>query len=742
MLKHIYTTFIVLISMGVMAQPGAVDLSFDPGTSANDNIQTTAIQADGKILIGGDFTSYRGIAVNRIARLMPDGNLDTTFKIGAGANHRVSSFALQNDGKILVAGDFNYFDTTYSRGLCRLFADGTIDTSLHVDSGFNDRVLCVAIQPDSMILVGGNFTSYNNQVFNRIIRLLPNGTPDPAWDASFGADGSILVIIPQADGKLMIGGDFVHYGGLSNNELNFRIARVNADGTRDSTFVSIPGASRAVTDIAIQSNGDYVVGGNFIQYDWQPRGRLVRLIPDGQRDLNFFIGVGADNGVSGVKLLSNGDMFITGGFANFDNKPAPCLVKLKVNGNIDTTFLVGTEPNNALGKAAIQADGKLIIHGFFTVYNNTPRNRIARLYNCLTTMPGAINGLTTVNCPNTTLTYSINPVQNADSYQWTLPSGWVGSSDSTSITVVSNGTPGTISVKAFSNACGFSYAQTLSILRSTTPAPNICLVTVDSQSTHNIIVWEKQASTFIDSYYIYRETATNVYTKIGSVPYDSLSEYHDYAANPNVTSYRYKLSTIDTCGVESARSPFHSTIHLQNLANGNFQWTFYQIEGQLNPILSFNFYRDAINNGNFFAIGNIPGTNSTYTDITFSSFPDANYVVDANWAISCTPSRAAINTTRSNIKKDKTSIEVGMDEVVLKGDLLVYPNPASTWLNITSKKIQLTSAALVNATGQTIWFEKESKSVFQINTQSLPKGVYAVIAETEKGKATTRVVLN
>ncbi len=83
-----------------------------------------------------------------------------------------------------------------------------------------------------------------------------------------------------------------------------------------------------------------------------------------------------------------------------------------------------------------------------------------------------------------------------------------------------------------------------------------------------------------------------------------------------------------------------------------------------------------------------------------------------------------------------------MDEVVWKDDLLVYPNPASTWLNITSKKIQLTSAALVNAMGQTIWFEKESKSVFQINTQSLPKGVYAVIAETEKGKATTRVVLN
>jgi hypothetical protein len=257
-----------------------------------------------------------------------------------------------------------------------------------------------------------------------------------------------------------------------------------------------------------------------------------------------------------------------------------------------------------------------------------------------------------------------------------------------------------------------------------------------------MIIWEKQPTNLIDSFCIYRETSTNVYTKIASVPYDSLSEYHDYAANPNVTSYRYKLSTIDTCGVESELSLYHSTIHLQNLANGNFQWTFYQIEGQLNPILSFNFYRDALNNNNFFPIGNIPGTNSTYTDLTYSSFPDANYVVDANWGISCTPSRAAINTTRSNIKKDKSLIFVGIDEAEFKDALLVYPNPASGWLNITTKGGQLASVALVNALGQTVWFEKESKDAFQINTQSLPKGVYAVIAETDKGNATTRVVLN
>jgi hypothetical protein len=221
----------------------------------------------------------------------------------------------------------------------------------------------------------------------------------------------------------------------------------------------------------------------------------------------------------------------------------------------------------------------IIVGGNFTSYNNISRNGIARLYNCLTPQPDTILGLTYAECRGALQTYSITPVTSATKYEWTLPNGWTGSSDSASITVVSDGSGGVISVKAFTPQCGFSNATTLSIATLQPPGIDICLVTVDTASTHNIIIWEKQPTSLIDSFCIYRETTSNIYTKIATIPFDSLSEYHDYDANPNTTSYRYKMSIIDTCGAESALSPFHNTIHLQNLGNGNFQWTFYQIEG-------------------------------------------------------------------------------------------------------------------------------------------------------------------
>lgn len=739
MLKHIYTTLLLITIISAAAQPGALDVSFKPQIATTLEIRAIALQADGKILVGESITSDFFLDTSRITRLNFDGSLDTSFSNELNTYGVIRTIVPQADGKILVGGDFSRTSTDTVNSIFRLNTNGTLDTTFQTIAGFNNPVYTLTLQPDGKILAGGLFTNFNGTVCNRLARLNTDGSLDTSFHTQIGANGTVEEVLLQPDGKIIIGGDFTNYDGANS----LRMARVKTNGYIDSSFVALPGASAVVFGMALQPDGKIIIGGNFNQYDFQPRPKFVRLNSNGGVDPSFAVNQGADSRVMAVEILNDGRVLLSGGFNTIRSLNIPRLALLASDCSPDTMFNdEGAGANEAVNCIKVQADGKIIIAGAFSSYNDVPLPRIARLYNCLTTQPGSISGDSIVNCPNTTLTYSIAPVQGADRYEWTLPLGWSGSSDSTSINVVSNGSPGTISVRAFSNACGYSYPQTKLVGNSTIPPPSICLVTVDTASTHNIVIWEKQFTNLIDSFCIYRETATNVYTKIASVPYDSLSEYHDYAANPNVTSYRYKLSTVDTCGVESELSLYHSTIHLQNLANGNFQWTFYQIEGQLNPILSFNFYRDANNNNNFFQIGNIPGTNSTYTDLTYNSFPDAKYVVDANWGISCTPSRAAINTTRSNIKKDKSLIFIGIDEAEFKDALLVYPNPASGLLNINTKGGQLASVALVNALGQTVWFEKESKSAFQISTQSLPKGVYAVIAETNKGKATTRVVLN
>jgi hypothetical protein len=83
--------------------------------------------------------------------------------------------------------------------------------------------------------------------------------------------------------------------------------------------------------------------------------------------------------------------------------------------------------------------------------------------------------------------------------------------------------------------------------------------------------WEKPVSAEIDSFYVYREITQNNYQRIGAVPYEDDGRYHDFDANPNETSYRYRIAALDTCGVESSLSPFHNSIHLQSLGNGNLQ---------------------------------------------------------------------------------------------------------------------------------------------------------------------------
>jgi hypothetical protein len=196
---------------------------------------------------------------------------------------------------------------------------------------------------------------------------------------------------------------------------------------------------------------------------------------------------------------------------------------------------------------------------------------------------------------------------------------------------------------------------------------------------------------------------------------------------------------LDTCGAESELSPFHRTIHLQNLGNGNFQWTFYQIQGQSNPVVSFNINRDNLGNGNFFPIGNVPGTNATFTDITFNSFSNSEYVVDVDWSISCTPTRQ-VNTTRSNIRK-KTMIDfpLAVEEAAASNITLnVYPNPATeTILLQFSDGSRPTAAYVLNSLGEKV--APLQAATHTVDVSSLAAGIYLLYAESAAGVFKTRV---
>jgi uncharacterized delta-60 repeat protein len=220
------------------AQDGSNDLSFNAdkinlGDGPNSTIQTTAIQADGKIIIGGFFTSYNGTAINRIARLNADGSLDTGFNPGMGANNTITTTAIQADGKIIIGGGFTSYNGTAINLIARLNADGSLDTSFNPGTGANSAITTTAIQADGKIIIGGAFTSYNGTAINRIARLNADGSLDTGFNPGMGANNTISTTAIQADGKIIIGGAFTSYNGTVARN---RIARLNADGSLDTGF--------------------------------------------------------------------------------------------------------------------------------------------------------------------------------------------------------------------------------------------------------------------------------------------------------------------------------------------------------------------------------------------------------------------------------------------------------------------------------------------------------------------------
>lgn len=142
------------------------------------DVVAIAVQPDGKIMLVGDFTIARGETRNRIARINANGSLDTTFNPGDGPNDRVFAVALQADGKILVGGNFSQFNGQTRRGIARLYPDGTLDPDFSHNVETYSSAECIAVQPDENILLGGefHFDAIPTPDNYGIVRLTPNGT--------------------------------------------------------------------------------------------------------------------------------------------------------------------------------------------------------------------------------------------------------------------------------------------------------------------------------------------------------------------------------------------------------------------------------------------------------------------------------------------------------------------------------------------------------------------------------------
>ena len=302
---------------------GTVDPDFNP--NANGQVRALAVQADGKVLAGGSFSSIGGQARNYVARLDAVTGLADAFDPQPNVGTGVDAIAVQTDGKILLGGSFTALGGMLRQRIARLNSDGTLDTTFGLETGANNLVNAIVVQPSGNISVGGLFTNINGQARNYIAKLGVNGIPDAAFNAGTltGPLGfGIYALAVQGDGKVIIVGSFTGVAGQTRN----RIARL--DGTTGAVDSFDPNANNNLFAVAVQPDGKILVGGGFSganSIGGATRNRIARLDP--ATGLADSFDPNANNTVLTIALQDDGKILLGGGFTTLAPDGGPTVTR-------------------------------------------------------------------------------------------------------------------------------------------------------------------------------------------------------------------------------------------------------------------------------------------------------------------------------------------------------------------------------------------------------------------------------
>jgi len=353
---------------------GMLDKSFKIGSGADDCIRCLAVQTNGKIVLGGLFSTFNGVPNHRIVRLNPDGSLDAPFAMQPPG--RVHAVAVQNDGKILMAGETMVEKRPQVR-VVRLHGDGQREADWGLSVRCNAEVRTLALQPDGKILVGGSFTSASGRPCRRLLRLSSNGRLDDAFDTGEGASAAVWSIAVQPDGKILVAGAFDQFKGRPAGHM----VRLNPDGSCDPSFQIGAGADGNILAVVLGANGNILLGGKFTSINGVACPHIARLNPNGGVDPGFKPGNGPKGVVQSVAIQPDGKILLGGGFDAVNGVPRHGVARLLPDGSLDQNFNPGEGASGFVWKVAVQPDGKALVAGAFDSFGGTPCGKLARLSN-------------------------------------------------------------------------------------------------------------------------------------------------------------------------------------------------------------------------------------------------------------------------------------------------------------------------------------------------------------------------
>ena len=355
--------------------PGNRDAQYANNVTPNDAVSTLTVQPSGRVVFGGDFTEVNDFTLRHVARLTSQGDLDTGFNPGIGSDGTVMALLAQPDGKILLGGSFTQVGGQFRGEIARLNADGQLDSTFDPGFGANGPVRAIALQEGGYALIGGDFTRFDGVTHTRLARLDPTGLVDDLFAPTI--QGSVNAIAVQPDGRILIAGSFTN---VNSSKLS-GIARLKADGTLDTTFKPGTGfTGGAVYSIALQADGSIVVGGAFTRYNGASSPFLARLQADGTPDPTFLPGAGPDAPVRAVGIHSSGRIYIGGEFTTIDGTPRNRFARLRVDGGVDLQFAPGNGADATVRALTVLDSSAILIGGDFTTINGNPSMHIARIH--------------------------------------------------------------------------------------------------------------------------------------------------------------------------------------------------------------------------------------------------------------------------------------------------------------------------------------------------------------------------
>jgi uncharacterized delta-60 repeat protein len=384
-----------------------LDSTFNGAIGPADAVNALALQSDGKVVAVGRFARSDSASVERVIRLNSNGSRDSGFgTVNSGPNNSVFAVVLQPDGKVIIGGAFSRVGTTNRARIARLNLDGSLDTSFDPGSGVTGNaspgVYTLALQQDGKVLVGGNFDTVNGALRNTLARLNTNGSLDNSFNVAAGISSAntnftapfTSAIAVQKDGKVLISGQFTDVDGVSRRN----IARLNSDGSLDRTFdpgTGAGGRDATVEAIALQTDGKVIIGGNFTNVNTTARQGIARLNSNGSVDPGFDPAGGvkdyddAPGYVNALAVQTDGKILLGGLFWTVDEINRHGIARVNGDGSLDGTFgpHFGTTYRNELGyeepdsvtALALQPDGKILIGATYASEDFSYTNRITRL---------------------------------------------------------------------------------------------------------------------------------------------------------------------------------------------------------------------------------------------------------------------------------------------------------------------------------------------------------------------------